>query len=153
MKYIKSYKIFESSDEDEELIEDIRDLLVDLEDQGFIIDVAKTYVDGENNSFNVGSILVYIYKKIPLHETDVDQNDEDIENLFEYSDVEFYVNRLISFMKSKKFNIGFSVLNPKVNKKIFTEVNREIENNLRLWSNGARLVLKSCLKIEFMKNN
>lgn len=93
MKYLKSYKIFESSDN---LREDIKDLLVDLEDQGFYVNVFKRRVDYSTTSED---ILVSIYKE--------KRPDPNISlytlGIFEYSDVEYYVNRLINFMKENNW--------------------------------------------------
>lgn len=95
MKYLKGYKIFESSN-DKELLEDIKDLLVDLEDQGFYVNVFKRRVDYSTTSED---ILVSIYKE--------KRPDPNISlytlGIFEYSDVEYYVNRLINFMEKNNY--------------------------------------------------
>lgn len=85
MKYLKSYKIFESSNED--IIEDIRDLLVDLEDQYFSVSVFKRRVDYSTTNEDV---FISIYKE--------KKSDFDSLDIFKYSDIEFYVERLINYM-------------------------------------------------------
>jgi hypothetical protein len=72
MKYLKPYKIFEKIST--EIIEDIRDLLIDLEDQGFEI-IYKPFKDNKN-----------LQIKIINREK------------FTYSDIEFYIDRLVSYM-------------------------------------------------------
>jgi hypothetical protein len=60
MKYIKSYKIFESYNQ--ELLEDIKDLLVDLKDQDFSVNVFKRKPNPVRTTTNE-DIFVSIYKE------------------------------------------------------------------------------------------
>ena len=75
MKYLKNYKIFEKIST--EIIEDIQDFLIDLEDQGFEI-IYKPFKDDKN-------------LQIKIINTEK----------FTYSDIEYYIDRLISYMSGK----------------------------------------------------
>jgi hypothetical protein len=51
MKHIKTYKIFESESEDFDVEENIKELFLELEDEGFVIKVEPNYEDSDENSF------------------------------------------------------------------------------------------------------
>jgi len=82
MKYLKEYKIFESDFkfDGESLMEDIKDLLIDLEDQGF-----EVYIE------YYGKIQIKICKEVKSRSTN--------EDLFNYRDIEYYIDRVVSFLK------------------------------------------------------
>jgi len=102
MKYLKGYKIFESDSnfDKEYLIEEIKDLLIDLEDQEFRVFVK---LDDSIDCLNVS-----IYKE--------EENINTKEDLFNYEDIEYYINRLINYLKD--FNYKVKEENPINSRKI-----------------------------------
>jgi hypothetical protein len=56
MKHIKTYKIFESESEDFDVEENIKELFLELEDEGFVIKVEPNYSSASRDkvfSYNV----------------------------------------------------------------------------------------------------
>jgi hypothetical protein len=96
MKYLKGYKIFDNNDYD--LKEDIKDLLIDLEDQEFNINV---------NVEHFGKIQVNIYKqgKSRRHIDPLGKwcsfysFTNTTGDLFNYKDIEYYIDRLTKYLK------------------------------------------------------
>jgi hypothetical protein len=88
MKHLQSFKTFESSgliyDEDEQrIIDSIEGIFIDLEDQGFIVDITLGHE----------KLLVIIYNGEP------DWDSED--TIFTYSQIEDQVLMLIDYIKRK----------------------------------------------------
>jgi hypothetical protein len=132
MKYIKSYKIFESSYD--ELLEDIRDLLVDLEDQDFSVNVFKRRVDYSTTNED---IFVSIYKeRKPNPASDLSR----FNDLFKYSDVSFYVESLVNFMKYYNYSLR-------------NDLNElQVQTRFIINPNDFSQVFRTSLKLNF-KNN
>jgi outer membrane protein assembly factor BamA len=85
MKYLKGYKIFDNNDYD--LKDDIKDLLIDLEDQEFNVDVE-----------HFGKIQVNIYKE-EKGRRHIDPLGNSTGDLFNYKDIEYYIDRLTKYLK------------------------------------------------------
>jgi|ERR1035437_3657378 uncharacterized protein (UPF0335 family) len=90
MRHIKTYKVFESNKID---IEDIKDILMELEDQGFIVGIKE----GDSDYYNRvrGDIIITIAKR---------------NSFFNTSEVEEYVDRVFEYIKSIGFNVKSSIV-------------------------------------------
>jgi hypothetical protein len=78
----------------EYLMEDIKDLLIDLEDQDFKVKIWPfVSLDG-----SIDDINIYIYKEENSRRF-IDPLGNTTENLFNYEDIEYYINRVINYLK------------------------------------------------------
>jgi hypothetical protein len=87
MRYLKKYdKLFES-----EVVNNCEDILLELDDQGFITNVIHTprYLGG-----NPETIVLKIRRNL-IH------GEYDDENLFKYSEIEEYVERTIDYLEAE----------------------------------------------------
>jgi predicted DNA-binding ArsR family transcriptional regulator len=127
--------MFESSDQ--ELLEDIKDLLVDLKDQDFSVMVFKREYHCDDGSIE-WDIAVSIYKEKNYRDLSVEFEDirKSFNNgLFDYSEISFYVERLVNFMKDYNYSLR-------------NDLNK-LELNTRFVSQMAR----TSLNLKFKKNN
>jgi hypothetical protein len=129
MKHLRSFKAFESSgviyDEDEQrIIDSIEGIFIDLEDQGFIVDITLGYE----------KLLVIIHNGEP------DWDSED--TIFTYSQIEDQVLMLIDYIKRKWGN-------KLLIKYIYKKLNQNLSkvNGLYFSNNNSNNVPKSDDKI------
>lgn len=98
--------MFESISE-EDLIADIKDFLIDLEDQDFSVNVFKREYHCDDGSIE-WDIIVSIYKEKYNKDLEFEfENLREIFNngLFDYSEISFYVERLVNFMKEYNYSL------------------------------------------------
>jgi hypothetical protein len=87
MKHLKRYKLFESK---EELIEDIKDIVIDLEDLGNVfVKVDLSHLNGYISFEPTNAITYYGYRYIKFNE------------------IEDYFIRLVNFLGNKIINISY----------------------------------------------
>lgn len=97
MKYIKTYTLYEAVTlktksfdvlQIHEVVNNCKDILLELNDQGFITNVINT------NRYNDNIIVLKIRRRLINGEYDE-------ENLFKYSEIEEYVERTIDYLKAE----------------------------------------------------
>lgn len=108
MKYLKKYKIFENK------IQDIEDILLELSDDNFDVEVIETYKK---------DIKVSIC--IPKNETDLE--------CFKFSKIEEYVRRIIEYLKDYKFSFQTWDSDTKLIKKNLDDLSEEDIILFQLW--------------------
>jgi len=107
MRYLKSYKIFESSDPTESKIyQDIQDILVELNDVGILTEIVP--VDGYD-PITFDTIEEFKYE-ITIQGKLLDSDwDDSYYDPIKWGDIEEVVLRLVDFMKMKGYN-GLSIM-------------------------------------------
>ena len=142
MKYLKGYKIFESNFmfDKEYLMEDIKDLLIDLEDQEFKVKIWPfVSLDG-----SIDDINIYIYKEENSRRF-IDPLGNTTGDLFNYEDIEYYINRVINYLKDYNYR-GVGAYKVKEESKL----NSEVVMNPRTF---IPAIFRTYFKIQFNKQD
>ena len=96
MKYLKKYQIFESIDKDT-----IKEILLELEDNGFSIEISDKFKIGENELDPSLSSYGNFYNEKRVGKISKDFICIKIrKNKFEWDEVEYYIKNLIDFLEN-----------------------------------------------------
>ena len=96
MRYLKTYKIFESNDSDDEVLSTISDMALDIKDDGFGVDVSKYSMHGDPSG-TYGKIYICISLNVP---TGLGLPGD----AFNVSDISSFITRMDSYLSSNNFN-------------------------------------------------
>jgi hypothetical protein len=109
MRYLKSYKIFESHTDD--IIENVKDILLPINDMGYNVSVNHYIINGDTNQLII-RVVTYVDKPLLI----TDEIKEEFIRMKDYLHSEGYTIKAIFYLEDRK-EYGFVPFDEFINTK------------------------------------